>query len=398
MRYCKYLAVREELCRFAVRKERVNFHLTVEQKTIKPRRHMLKEKKIEPGLFGQDHKNSNRDYTQERYWGKNQFNSSFPASLVAYMSYKGIDPVYLKTDADNKVVHTSITPSDLFRINPMAPNAFYNFEAGYVGFEKFYTGEREKIDLVMVDSATNESLIGLEIKLTAIPDNTTKSLHEDEYSSEIVVRPPTINFLACSLCSCFLGTDGRNKLRELLGTVPQINHWEEIGAVLPHYGKILNAVLNVSRYLQKEQTPLIIQPVWKTKNGSAILADDCLDVFVWSNLSVIQMCCLQEADKSKINRLMRTIIWLYLMLFDYAVYEQFDYKRIVRLHSYNIANDKAFAISGIQSHALLRSPQLAHPRIGKREIKNIILGGGQNFLSPERRFDAVIVYSPELFD
>ena len=250
----------------------------------------------------------------------------------------------------------------------------------------------------MVDSNTNESLIGLEIKLTAIPDSTTKNLSEDKYCSEIVVRPPTINFLACSLCNCFIGTEGRNTLRELLSTVPQINHWEEIEAVLPHYDKILNAILNVSRHLQKKQTPLIIQPIWKTVKGSAILADDCLDVFVWSNLSVIQMCCLQEADKSKINRPMRTIIWLYLMLFDYAVYEQFDYKRIVRLHSYNLANDKAFAISGIQSYALLKSPQLTHPRVNKNEIKNIILGGGQNYLSPERRFDAVIVYSPELFD
>ena len=31
------------------------------------------------------------------------------------------------------------------------------------------------------------------------------------------------------------------------------------------------------------------------------------------------------------------------------------------------------------------------------EIKNIILGGGQNLLSPERRFDAIIVNSPDLF-
>lgn len=84
--------------------------------------------------------------------------------------------------------------------------------------------------------------------------------------------------MACSLCNCFTGTKGRNTLRELLGTVPQINHWEEIEAVLPHYDKILNAILNVSRYLQKKQTPLIIQPIWKTVKGSAILADDCLDV------------------------------------------------------------------------------------------------------------------------
>ena len=359
---------------------------------------MANDKIVRPSLFAQNHNNSNRDYSQEKYWGKNQFNSSFPASLIAYMEYKGIAPVYLKTDEQNNVVHTSITSSELLRIDPLAPNAFYNFEAGYASFEKFYIGDREKIDLVMMDSDTNDSLIGLEIKLTAIPDSTTKKLSEEKYCSEIVVRPPTINFLACSICDCFVGKEGQNTLRELLGVVPQIKHTEEIDEVLPHYGKILDAVLNVSKYLQKQQCPLIIQPIWKTKKGSAILSDDCLDVFVWSNLSVIQMCCLQEPDESKINRPMRTIIWLYLMLFYYAVYGQFDYKRIVRLHSYNIANDKAFAISGIQSYQLLKSPYLAHPRINKSEIKNIILGGGQNFLSPERRFDAVIVYSPELFD
>ena len=32
-----------------------------------------------------------------------------------------------------------------------------------------------------------------------------------------------------------------------------------------------------------------------------------------------------------------------------------------------------------------------------QKIKNIILGGGQNLLSPERRFDAIIVNSPDLF-
>ena len=40
-------------------------------------------KGVDPGLFGQ--KYSSRDYRYEESWGKNQFNSSFPASLVAYM-------------------------------------------------------------------------------------------------------------------------------------------------------------------------------------------------------------------------------------------------------------------------------------------------------------------------
>ena len=182
--------------------------------------------------------------------------------------------------------------------------------------------------------------------------------------------------------------------------MPRINHWEEPEEVLPHYDKILQAVLNISTYLHDKQTPLIVQPIWKTKGGKSILADDCLDVFVWSNLAVIQMCNRNDSKSNrKITRPMRTIIWIYLMLLEYTgVYGQFDYRRIVRLHSYNIANDKAYALSGTQTYEFLTCEELEHPRISKYEIKNIILGGGQNLLSPERRFDAVIVNSPDLFE
>jgi HindVP restriction endonuclease len=43
-------------------------------------------------------------------------------------------------------------------------------------------------------------------------------------------------------------------------------------------------------------------------------------------------------------------------------------------------------------------PELTTPRIHKDAIKEIILGGGQNFLSPERRLDAAILNIPGLFD
>jgi HindVP restriction endonuclease len=39
-----------------------------------------------------------------------------------------------------------------------------------------------------------------------------------------------------------------------------------------------------------------------------------------------------------------------------------------------------------------------NPRITKSDIKNIILGGGHLMLSPERRFDAIIYNSPNLFE
>lgn len=355
--------------------------------------HMVK---TPPGLFGQRH--SSRDYTKAYYWGKNQFNSSFPASLVAYMHSKQISPVYLKTNKSNSIIHSSITGKDLFQIDPLSDNAYYNYEAGYSLYERYYSGEREKIDLVMVDRSSGLALCGLEVKLTALPDNSTKCLSEEFYGCEIVVRPPTICFLACSICDAFDTINKRNLLKSYLDTVPQINHWDEIGDVAPHYAAIQDAVLRVSQNMCKMQTPLVLQPIWKTNGELMTLAEDCLDVFVWSNLAILQLCCdAPKNTSSGISRFQRTVIWIYRMLFDYAIYGQFDYVRIIKNHSYNNANDKAFAISGSRTQPYMTCSELTSPRIKKSEIKNIILGGGQNLLSPERRFDAMIVNSPELF-
>lgn len=179
---------------------------------------------MEPGLFAQGHNNSSRNFTKARFWGKNQFNSSFPASLVAYMDYNNISPVLIKTNENNVIEHGYITASELYKINPLAENAFYMYESGFPAYDKFYTGKRETIDLVMIDSASDMPLIGLEIKLTAIPDNTTRNRSEEEYSCEIVVRPPTINFIACSICNNFIGMEGKTLLKSLLGDV-HINHF-----------------------------------------------------------------------------------------------------------------------------------------------------------------------------
>lgn len=350
-----------------------------------------------PGLFGQTH--SSRDYTKAEYWGKNQFNSSFPASLVAYMSHRGARPVYVCTDKNNHTVHRYIDGSDLLGIDPLSDNAYYNFEAGYAPYEQFYQDEREKIDLVMVDRSTGTPLRGLEVKLTALPDNSTRKCDEDGYGCEIVVRPPTICFLACSICEHYNTARGRNRLKGLLDSVPQINHWEEIADVAPHYQQIEEAVLRVSTDMCRDQSPLIVQPVWKTEGGKMRLADDCLDVFVWSNLATIQMCVGEgRATGNGITRFQRAVIWIYKMLFDFTVYGQFDYVRIIKNHSYNNANDKAFSLNGMRTRRYIACDELLHPRIRREEIRNIILGGGQNLLSPERRFDAVIVNSPDLFD
>lgn len=352
---------------------------------------------IDPGLFGQ--KYSSRDYRYEESWGKNQFNSSFPASLVAYMGSKGIDPVFICTDRSNEIVHKHITATRLFGIDPLSEDAYYDYEAGYYPYEQYYTAsKKEKIDLVMINRATQSPTSGLEVKLTTLPDNTTKDLPDGEYGSEIVVRSPTILFVACSICSCYDSPGGKNKLHDMLNTIGQeIKDWNEIRQVVPHYDKIKAAVLAVSSDLAGKQVPLIMQPVWKTDRKLTDLEEQCLDVFVWSNLSVIQMALREASPEDDISRNQRTVIWLYKMLWDFTLFGKFNYTDIVNSLSYKYKTDKAFAISGKLTNPFLKCAELEKPRISKFEIKNIILGDGQKLLRPERRFDAYLVSHPELF-
>ena len=148
-----------------------------------------------------------------------------------------------------------------------------------------------------------------------------------------------------------------------------------------------------------KQEPIIMQPVWKTEGKSSRLSDNCLDVFVWSNFAFVELIAreLRNRQITKIERQTRTIVWLFKMLYDFSKTGQFYPKQIIDDYSYNTLNDKAFAVSGKVSHSFMQSPELTKPRVKSSAIKNIILGGGQNLLSPERRFDAIIFNTPELF-
>ncbi len=68
------------------------------------------------GLFGLEF--TNRDFTKEEAWGKNQFNSSFPASLACYMHLKGIEPVYITLTNQLKPTHSKLPVEKLFGLAP----------------------------------------------------------------------------------------------------------------------------------------------------------------------------------------------------------------------------------------------------------------------------------------
>lgn len=78
--------------------------------------------------------------------GQESIQHSFPASLIAYMSSKGILPVYICLDKKQNIVHKTICGTDLFGIDPLSDDLYYGFESNYFPYNKFYTGKSERID------------------------------------------------------------------------------------------------------------------------------------------------------------------------------------------------------------------------------------------------------------
>ena len=345
-----------------------------------------------PSLFGL--RKTNRDFNKKETWGKNQFNSSFPASLCCYLASKGIEANYLSIQ-QSIFASASISIQDVFGIYTDNNDLYFAFEAQHTPFQKYVIGSLPRTDLVIQKESTGECLSGLEVKLTALPDNTTCDLNESSYGCEIVVRPDTIVYLACSIASNF-----HAQLNHYIPNI-KIKDWSDAAQILPKIAKIIDSIESISLALEDNQSPFLLQPIWKTKGKSPKLADQCLDVFVWSNAgfgNFISKIASKNPNANKITRQTRTAIWLFKMLKDIKEKGKFNHKEIIDKLSYNTKNDKAFASAGNVTNQYMSCPRLETPAISKSEIQNIILGGGQNMLSPERRFDAIIYNSPELFE
>lgn len=357
------------------------------------------EEEIPAGLFGI--KNSSRDHSVPESWGKNQFNNSFPVGLISYMASKEIKPVYLKVDKDFNMQHDYIDFKTLMKCAFEPDKIHYAFESPFLPFKGISSSSSMPGNDVVVNKINEageyEAVSSHEIKLTTLPDSTTAHLDEDKYGSELVVRPDTIVYQALSICNSL--SANRKDMTDILNPVhAKITDWFDVADVATNFGAVVSAVSSLVLKFSDKQQPLLIQPVWKTEGKAAIMADQCLDAFVWSDFSLMKLFIKSAGTpRTEVGRNDRTVVWLFLMLHEFANTGQVDHRAIIDRYTYGTKNDKAFAASGKITNAIMSCKELTTPRIAKTEIRNIILGDGQKYLSPERRFDAVIQSDVSIF-
>jgi hypothetical protein len=352
-----------------------------------------------PALFGI--RRSNRDFTTPESWGKNQFNSSFPAALACYMGEHAIEPIYLTLNEQLEISHSMITVEKLFGLPHDSDRLFFSFEESFTPYADLVVGSLPRADLVTRDASTKnkDCLAALEVKLTALPDNSTFDATEDRnFGCEIVVRPDTIIYIALAIARMYIERH-HELLRFTAPVSSRITNWEDAIEIRSQMLGLIEVIDNIVQENLDWQMPLLLQPIWKTQGKRSILAENCFDMFVWSDFGVTRLFVDNAKNKRGIfTRQERTVVWLVKMLDDFAHTGKINAVQVTNQLSYSTRNDKAFAVSGKVTNPYMMSAELTTPRIKSLAVKDIILGNGQYFLSPERRLDAIILNSPDLFD
>ncbi len=349
-----------------------------------------------PSLYGIV--DSNRNFADPYYWGKNQFNSSFPVALACYMRDQKHKASYIKLANHGVPKIDELSFSEVFGSDLPSRDLHFAFESQFAPFQAMLEDHLVPIDLVVM-TANLVPIRPLEIKLTTLPDDSTARLASDRQGTEIVVRSPTLKYLALSIATGLgaLGLrDEINKKLQLFARVRDWNNLSEARRLLSDATVLLNEI--TSAY-ESAQCPILMQPIWKTIGKSAVLSENCLDIFVWSDYALTKLFVGDSSisDGEQITRPQRATLRLIRFLYEWSRGNKVYQAPIFDGMTYDTLNDKEFSVSGRKTNSFMACARLKEPVIGKHEIKRIILGGGQHFLSPERRFDAIIYFSSSLF-
>ena len=348
------------------------------------------------GLFGIE--NSNR--TSEKHWGKNCFNSSFPAALACHMLDRNIKAIYLKlaiVKGELRVVATEIPLKDVFNCAGLTvADLDFCFESRFEPYQKYSLNTIDSIDLV-VKSTSGKFLSPLEIKLTVLPDSSTAKKSEDKWGSEIVVRSATTSYCALGMFDAVAKKTG--DVREIFEKgCADIGSWTNDFEMTHKTAVLVECVNDFQKQFLNKQKPLVMQTIWKTKGQSPFLADDAFDIFVWSDFAFTRLFLdNNKPDKGgKTSRPMRASAKLARCLWELSKSGKIRLGDIYRQMAFEKQTDKEFSINGLNWRKYVSSERILKPALPKEIVNEIIQPGYIERLRPERRFDQTLYFTEKI--
>ena len=348
------------------------------------------------GLFGIKHSNRNTTDPQKDHWGKNRFNSSFPTALACFMIEKDIPALYNKLvykDGKLQVETSEISLRNVFNSGKYSfDELVFDFETRYEPYQKYALDTIDGVDLI-VKHIEGNYLSPIEVKLTVMPDNTTHNQPENNWGCELVVRSATTSYCALGMFDS-VQSEAQIVRGIFENTCSNIEAWTN-NFEMSHKTASLSECINAfqRKYLSK-QKPLVMQPIWKTKGQSPILADQAFDIVIWSDYAFSRLFidrALEEANA--MSRDMRATARLARCIWELSKSGKTRLSEIYRVMTFGVQNDKEFAISGSGWRNYITSKRIENPVLHKDVIGDIIEQGFLEKLRPERRFDQTLYFT-----
>lgn len=336
-------------------------------------------------------RNSNR--RDDAHWTKNCFNSSFPASLACWMRDNEKDAVYVNLDNEHQISNGYISISDVFNTEKPNSEIFFEFESSFSEYQQFAYDAVTGIDIII--NVDGLQVRPLEVKLTVVPDSTTANEDESLWGPEIVVRPASTQF--CALGMVYANKERKDEIRDIFDPVcSTVQHWDNKTEMLAKYEQIVECLDSFHEAFSSTQQPFLLQPLWKTQGKTAALAEPAFDLFVWSDHALCK-AFTDNAGKNfngtKINRQSRAVLRLARVLWEISRGSRTNLASVFTEMAFELQTDKEFSFSGKIIRQYLTNTERHSPRMQQSVLREIILNGGHELLSPERRFDASIFYS-----
>ncbi len=349
------------------------------------------------GLFGLEH--SNHDFSDPSSFGKNIFTNAFPIALGQYMHLeRQLKPIQIEAVTRNGNIYTQQTPVSWEKvINAEPENAQFEFEGNYDGYDKYTHGQANASDVV-IKTLDGEHRRGLEVKLVVVPTSSSAKRDRHEQTCELVVRPPSIEQLAFSICHSF-GLDRRYELLDLIRNAlgkPMDYKWADRSYMARKLPLIVDATEHIIAAGETIQTPLVLMAVWRSQGQTPLLDEHAFDLFVWTDMAFLELFASAVRNRSSksqktITRPARSLIWLIYTLWEYAAQESLRFEGAHSKITYGSQSDKAGSFTRNSIHKFVKGQEFFYPRIKDSEVYGIVKEEFLEELSPERRLDQALV-------
>ena len=344
------------------------------------------------GLYGITHSNRSVD----QHWGKNSFNSSFPAALASYMFERDIPAIYIKLEESNnslKVISETISIKSVFNSGTRnLDDLFFSFESKFDPYQKYSFDTIDGIDLVIKD-ISGHFLTPLEVKLTVLPTSATSDLPEAKWGSEIVVRSATTSYCALGMFDS-IATDARDIRGIFESACSSIQMWDNDYEMTHKMPAIVDSIDKFEKKYHQNQKPLLLQTIWKTQGQSPVLSEQAFDVVIWSDYAFSRLFIDgSNIPTNTMKRGMRASARLARCLWELSKSGKIRVVDIYRQMAFGNQTDKEFAVQGPTWRRYVTSDRIIRPILNKDVVHEVVEPGYIERLRPERRFDQTLYFT-----